>query len=295
VPFGAIVLITAVWLLRKTPSSSQAKLDLMGAGLISGAISAIMLGISFMGNTQGQIVWWEVAVCFTAAVILLIMLARRLKTVEVPIIDLQVLRERPFMASNLFNFLYGIGTLGVFSFIPLYAVSVFNMSTLDSGLILTPRSIAMMVSALIVSINLVRWGYRWPMIIGTVLTVASLLGLAWEAPGISLFGWTLSATTLLIVFLFISGFAQGMVAPAANNACIELAPEKIGMITGVRGMFRQVGSAIGISLITLVVHNTGDMSRGFFLVFIGMAIISAMTVPMIMFMPRGPAARTSRS
>jgi EmrB/QacA subfamily drug resistance transporter len=295
VPFGLVVLITSLLLLRKTPSSGNGGLDLVGAGLISGIITAIMLGISLMGSTQGQTVWWEVALAFILSVVFLIIFLRRLNTVKMPIIDVQVLRERPFMASNIFNFLYGIGALGVFSFIPLYAVSVYNMSTLDSGLIITPRSIAMMISAFFVSMNLVRWGYRWPMLIGTVLTVAALLGLAWEAPGVSLFGWQLSAATLLIIFLFVSGFSQGMVAPASNNACIELAPDKVGMITGVRGMFRQTGSALSISLIALVVHNTGDMSRGFFLVFLGTAVISALTLPIIMFMPRAPVARSARA
>jgi EmrB/QacA subfamily drug resistance transporter len=288
VPFGVIVLITALLLLRKTPSSGNNKLDLIGAGLISGIITLIMLGISLMGNNQGHIEWWEVALSFMVSAILLIIFIRRLKTVETPIIDMQVLRERPFIASNVFNFLYGVGTLGVFGFIPLYAVSVYNMSTLNSGLIITPRSIAMMISSFIISMNLVRWGYRWPMLIGTALIVAALFGLSFETPGVSILGWQLSATTLLIIFLFVSGISQGMIAPAANNACIELAPDKVGMITGVRGMFRQVGSAISISLIALVVHNTGDMSRGFFLVFLGTAIITVLTLPIIMFMPKAP-------
>jgi EmrB/QacA subfamily drug resistance transporter len=295
VPFGIMVLITAVLLLRKTPPSANTKLDLVGAGLISGIITAIMLGISLMGNNQGQIVWWEVALSFILSAILLIIFIRRLKTVETPIIDMQVLRERPFIASNIFNFLYGVGTLGVFGFIPLYAVSVYDMSTLNSGLIITPRSIAMMISSFIISMNLVRWGYRWPMLIGTALTAAALSGLAFESSAVSIFGWQLSAVTLLIVLLFVSGISQGMIAPAANNACIELAPDKVGMITGVRGMFRQVGSAISISLITLVVHNSGDMATGFFLVFLGMAIITVLTLPIIMFMPKAPVPYSSKA
>ncbi|HEX7475844.1 MAG TPA: MFS transporter [Dehalococcoidales bacterium] len=295
VPIGVIVLIVAVLLLRKTPPTSNAKLDLVGAGLISGIITAIMLGISLMGNNLGPIPWWEVALLFVLAAILLVIFVWRLNKVENPIIDIQVLRERPFIASNIFNFLYGVGTLGVFGFIPLYAVSVYGMSTLNSGLIITPRSIAMMIAAFVISLNLVRWGYRWPMLIGTAIMAVALFGLSFEAPGATIFGWTISAVTLLIILLFVSGLSQGMVAPAANNACIELAPDKVGMITGVRGMFRQVGSAISINITTLVVHNSGDMARGFFLVFLGTAVITVMTLPIIMFMPRGPTpSPTSR-
>jgi EmrB/QacA subfamily drug resistance transporter len=288
VPFGMIVLIVALLLLRKTPSTSNAKLDLAGAGLISSIITVVMLGISLMGNNLGPILWWEVILCFALAAILLIIFIRRLNRVENPIIDVRVLRERPFAASNIFNFLYGVGTLGVFGFIPLYAVSIYHMSTINSGLIITPRSIAMVISSFIISLNLVRWGYRRPMLIGTAITVLALVGLSIESPGASIFGWSISATPLLIVFLFVSGLSQGMVAPAANNACIELAPDKVGMITGVRGMFRQVGSAISINLTALVIHNSGDMARGFLLVFSGLAAITLLTLPIIMFMPKAP-------
>ena len=128
------------------------------------------------------------------------------------------------------------------------------------------------------------------MLIGTVITVIALVGLSYEPSGATIFGWPVSAAVLLIILLFVSGFSQGMVAPAANNACIELAPDKVGMITGVRGMFRQIGSAISINLTALVVHNSGDMSRGFFLVFLGTAVITAVTLPIIMFMPKGPTS-----
>jgi EmrB/QacA subfamily drug resistance transporter len=287
IPFGVLVLIMAVVLLRKTPSTSRAKLDLVGAGLISGMITIVMLGISLLGNNLGQFPWWKFLLCFVIAAILLVVFILRLNKVENPIIDVQVLRERPFAASNIFNFLYGVGTLGVYGFIPLYAVSIFNMSTLDSGLILTPRSIAMVISSFFVSMNLVRWGYRWPMVLGTAIMVAALVGLAFDKPGASIFGWSFNATTVLIILLFFSGFSQGIVAPASNNACIELAPDKVGVITGVRGMFRQLGSAISTNLTAVVIHNSGDLARGFFLVFIGLAVITLLTIPIIMFMPKG--------
>jgi EmrB/QacA subfamily drug resistance transporter len=286
VPLGLAVLIIAILLLKKTPSTSNAKLDLVGAGLVGGIITAVMLGTSLMGNDQGTVSWWLVALCFALAAALVIVFVRRLKTIENPIIDVRVLRERPFVASNIFNLLYGAGTLGVFGLIPLYAVSVYGMSTLSSGFIITPRSIAMVISSIITSVSLVRWGYRRPMIIGTAITAIALVGLSLESPGGAIFGISISAVVLLSALLFASGFSQGMVAPAANNACIELAPDRIGTITGVRGMFRQIGSALSINITTLIVHNSGDMARGFFLVFIGLAAITVATIPIILFMPR---------
>jgi EmrB/QacA subfamily drug resistance transporter len=288
IPLGVAILVLAVFFFRKTPAIKNAKMDAIGAGLISGSVTAIMLAISLMGNTQSVIPWWEVMLLLVVAAFLLVIFVRRLNTVESPIIDAQILRGRPFVATNIFNFLYGVGTLGVFNYVPLYAVTVYGMSTLDSGLITLPRSVAVILSSILISVNLVRWGYRWPMVIGTSITVLAFFGLSLTSPGVHIGGWQLNGLMLMLVLLTFSGFGQGMIAPAANNACIELMPEKVGMITGVRGMFRQVGSAISINLTALVIHNTGDIARGFFLAFVGLALITAVTIPIIFFMPRCP-------
>jgi MFS family permease len=106
--------------------------------------------------------------------------------------------------------------------------------------------------------------------------------------GVSLWGWQISGTFILVTALFLAGLSQGMVAPAANNACIELMPERIGTITGVRGMFRQVGGAISVSLTALVVHNTGDTALGFRYVFFGLTALMLLTLPITFMIPRGP-------
>jgi EmrB/QacA subfamily drug resistance transporter len=288
VPLGLVVMVVSIWLLRKDPSRARGNLDLAGAGILSGFVSAIMIGISLMGsNSNGSISWWAVAVFFALAVLFLILFLRRQGKIDDPIIDLQVLRERHFVATNMYNFFYGMGVLGVFGFIPLYAVSVYDLSTINSGLILTPRSIAMVIASVVVSLNLVRWGYRWPIFVGTILTSISLIILAWEPSGVNVGSLQIGGIALIIGSLFLAGLSQGMVAPAANNACIELMPERIGTITGVRGMFRQVGGAISVGLTALVVHNTGDTALGFRYVFIGLTAIMVLVMPVILLIPRG--------
>jgi EmrB/QacA subfamily drug resistance transporter len=288
VPLGIIVLIVAMILLRKSPSRSRGTLDLTGAGLLSAFVSSIMVAISLMGSKQSSTSWWAVALFFILAICCLVVFLRREVKTKDPIIDLKVLREKHFIATNLYNFFYGMGVLGVFGFIPLYAVSVYHMSTMDSGLILTPRSIAMVVASIIVSLNLMRWGYRWPILIGTIMSAISLMGLAWEPMGVSLGELRIGGTTMVVITLLLAGFSQGMVAPASNNACIELMPERIGTITGVRGMFRQVGGAISVGLTALVIQNTGDSALGFRYVFIGLTAIMVAVIPVIFLIPKGP-------
>ena len=78
---------------------------------------------------------------------------------------------------------------------------------------------------------------------------------------------------------------MGTAAPAANNACIELMPDRVATIIGVRGMFRQCGGAISIPIATLVLHSVHSMSDGFRFVFFASSILMALTIPCIFLMP----------
>ena len=192
------------------------------------------------------------------------------------------------MAANIYNFIYGACIFGTMSFVPLYAVSIYGMSTLESGLILTPRSVGMMAASTVTSIFLTRWGYRWPMLIGTIILVFSLCLFGVQAPGINVLGMQLGSTALLGVIMLLSGIGMGVAAPAANNACIELMPQRVATITGVRGMFRQSGGTVSIAVTSLLLENIADMAQGFALVFFGLAAVLVLTAPFVFAMPKGP-------
>jgi EmrB/QacA subfamily drug resistance transporter len=287
VPSGFFLLITVLILIPKDRGTSKVVgLDFISAGLLSVVLSAFMLGISLMGNSQQGISWPQVALFFTIGLVSSIVFIRRQAKIKNPIIDIEMLREKRFMAANAYNFVLGFGIFAITSFIPLYAVSIFGMSTFESGLIMTPRSIGVLISSVLISIYLVRLGYRKPMITGTIVTALSLAVLGIVTPDIKLFGWEIDGFILLSLILFVNGIAQGITLPAANNACIELMPERIATITGVRGMFRQIGGAIGISVATLGLHNASSMHQGFFLVLFGTGLILLLSLPIIFMMPK---------
>jgi hypothetical protein len=59
---------------------------------------------------------------------------------------------------------------------------------------------------------------------------------------------------MLSFLMLMSGIGIGIMFPATNNACIELMPEKVATIVGLRGMFRTAGGAPGVSLVTFILH-----------------------------------------
>lgn len=285
IPLGIIVFIISLMLL-KPKKGEGGQLDLLGTGLFTGSLSAFLIALSTLGDIQSGGSWLVPAALLVAAVIFMLAFIRRESRVSNPMIDLDFIKAKPFLAANIFNLFYGMAALGVMSFIPLFATSVYGMSTLASGLILTPRSVGMLVASIITSLYLPKWGYRGPMLAGTSLIVFSLVLLGLEPSGLNLLGLHLNSALMLGVILFLIGAGMGIVAPAANNACIDLMPERVGMITGLRGTFRQSGSAISIAVTAVVLQSVSLMGHGFSIVYYGLAAVLLVTAPIVFAMPR---------
>jgi EmrB/QacA subfamily drug resistance transporter len=288
IPLGVIVFIAMFFMLKETKREGG-QLDLSGAGLFSGMLSAFLIGLSEIGNAESNTSctsWVVVGILFAAAVVMGYFFFRHEAKVKNPVIDLQMLKEKPFFAANVFNFLYGMAVLGLMAFIPLFATSIFGMSIFESGLILTPRSIGMIIASLVTSMMLPKWGYRGPMLTGISGTILCMIWLGLEAMGVHILGTGVSGTITLGIIMFVSGIALGIIAPAANNACIELLPTRVATITGVRGMFRQSGSAVCIAVTALMLQNFSDIGQGFTWVFYGLAVMLIISVPFIFAMPK---------
>ncbi|HVN24117.1 MAG TPA: MFS transporter, partial [Syntrophorhabdales bacterium] len=178
---------------------------------------------------------------------------------------------------------------GLFSFVPLYVTSVYHLSTLLSGMILTPRSLGVLAASTITSFLLRHYGYRLPLVCGlVVVSCATLLFVPGLLLGAS--GTQLSILKVLSVLMLVSGIGAGITNPAANNASIELMPGKIATIMGLRGMFRTVGGALGISLITCILHLSSSRLVGFGITFALFGLVLASVIPLVFLIPTGKKA-----
>ena len=287
-PIGIGLIALIVILLEDFRALSTPHLDLVGASFFFGAIFFVMLGLNIITEN------FSITSLVATAIVLIISFSFfylffiQEKKESNPILDIALLRSRPFLAANLYNTMIGIGILGVYAFIPLYAISVHKLSTLMSGMILTPRSLGVVFTSAITSFLLKRWGYRWPMVLGLIIMSLSIILLGGQGfPLLRRMGIHLGVVGILGILMMFIGIGAGMALPASNNACIELMPEKVATITGLRGMFRSVGGAIGISLITMILHLTSTRANGFRITFISFGLGLLFTIPLVFLMPSG--------
>ena len=150
----------------------------------------------------------------------------------------------------------------MFSMIPLYAQSGYGMTATETGALVTPRSIAMVSVSMLAALLLPYTGYRKPIIIRMLGTAAALfvISLGIEEPSIA--GVQILNFVWLAFIVCCTGIAFGMLNPSLNNAALDLAPDRIPAIVGLRAMFMSLGGTVGISIILLVVSRSGSTAAG---------------------------------
>ena len=286
-PIGMLLIGLILVLLKDSKVLSRPHIDFAGASFFFGAILFMMIGLNLIGEGPSvellllTVLSWGISICFA------FLFLRHEKKDPSPILEIALLKSRPFMAANLYNTAVGVAVFGIFNIIPYYATSVLKLSTMASGMILTPCAVGNICTAIIVSFQLRRWGYRWPMVLG--LIVISLTTFLLDQ-GFHLFrviGIQRGIVEAVIFIVMLFGIGMGFIFPASNNACIELMPDKVATITGLRGMFRSIGGALGISLIAVILHLSSTPDSGFRTVFLSFGLGLLFTIPLVFLMPTG--------
>lgn len=289
VPFGAIVLVLT-WLFVKADvkGTKHSEMDFVGIGMLLGFASAMVLSVTLLDKAYHVSIILIVLMALLG-IGLLAIFVRRSKTNIKAVFSREMLTSRPFLAANIFNMAYGAyGEMGIVSLLPLYAVSVYGMSTVESGLITIPRSIGLLVLSIVASLSIMKWGYRRPIIIGTLFMVAGILLLALEPGRVNVLGIELSPMALVMLFNLIIGIGGGLVNPTSNNASIDLMPEHSASIAGLRQICRRIGQTIGIAICTVVLEFSASKAWGFTLLFISFTAMMLVSMVAVFWMPAGP-------
>lgn len=290
-PISGLLILLIMLLLREKRVLSRPQVDFAGAVFFAGMVLALMIGLNLIGYSFSRQNLLVAGMFFGFSLLFGLFFYRAEKRGGNQMLDVRLLRSRPFLAANVMNLMIGAGVMGLFAFIPLYATSVHRLTTMMSGMILTPRSVGTIAASTVTSFLLRRWGYRWPMVTGlTIISMGTIL-LApclhlWDTIGIHA-GVVASISFLVLV----SGVGVGIALPASNNACIELMPDRVATIVGLRGMFRTVGGALGVSIITLILHASPDPATGFNITFISFGLGLMCSIPLAFLMPVGKRGR----
>jgi MFS family permease len=294
VPIG-ILACTAVWILLKADKGHPGKIDYLGGGLLSGALLAVMSGLSQIRNENTVFSWMIVAILLLAGLVLIILFVRQEKKTSSPIVEMDLLDKKPFAQLNVFNFVFGITLAGFTSFLPLFAISQYKLTTLQSSFILSARSIGIILATVAASFLVSRWGYRRPLIIGSIISSLGILIMGTDPSRFNLMVNGSISLIILSLVALVSGLGIGIISFCSMNSCIDLLPQRVAFISGVRLMFLQSGGAISIAAISLTLQNIANRSLGFEISFWGLGLLGLAVIPLVKYFPaqllKGAAAK----
>ena len=245
VPLGAVALAMVTTVLHLPKKPRQGRIDYLGAGLLTTGITAAVLVTSWGGTEYA----WKSATIIGLAVVAVVAIAlfpvveRR---VSEPIMPLSVFRNLNFSLVTGIGFLLGFVMFGAMTFLPLYQQSVQGASATNSGLLLLPVLLPMMLVSVVTGRRTTATGkYRKYPIIGGALIPVGLLLLAQMDVGTS----RVTSALYMAVLGAGMGFLMQLTMLIAQNS-VEV--KDMGVASSSATLFRTIGGSFGVALMGTV-------------------------------------------
>ena len=247
-PIGAVALVVIGAVFQAPVERVRHKIDWLGASLLTGGLSALILVISLGGTTYAWGSTPIVVLAVLAVVLLPLFVLAEWRATE-PIMPLSLFRNRVFVASSAIGFAVGLALFGAIVYMPVFLQIVKSESPTGSGLQLTPMMLGVLTASIIGGQLISKYGrYKVFPIVGTAVMSVGLLLLSRLGPGSST--WTASAY-MLVVGIGIGMVMQVLVLAVQNSVDHRL----MGVATSGAMLFRQIGGSIGVALFGAIFAN----------------------------------------
>jgi EmrB/QacA subfamily drug resistance transporter len=237
-PIGLIAFVVLGATLPGAATRAHPRIDYLGAALLGGAVSGIVLVTSLGGNT-----WpWDSARLLAVAALTVVLLAAFVlveRRAPEPVLPLQLFRNRVFAVGAAVSLIVGFSLFGAITFLPLFFQTVNGADPTAAGLRLIPLMIGVLTTSIGSGQIISRVGrYKAFPIIGTALVVVGFLLLSTMDTHTSS---ARAALDLLVLGLGL-GFVMQVLVLAVQNSVDYV---NLGVATSGATLFRSIGGAIG--------------------------------------------------
>ncbi|WP_027008016.1 MFS transporter [Conexibacter woesei] len=241
---AAAVLAVAPRVLTESRPAQRPRLDVGGALAITGALLAIVFGLTHAETTA----WTDPATlgALAAGVVLLMVFAVVEQRTAAPLVPLHVLRNRTVAVSNLAGVLAFATETSLVFLLTLYLQDVLGYSPLVAGLSFAVLGVGTVVGGALGPRAIARFGRRGAIVGGFVVQAAATATLvALGASG----GWM----ALLLAATFAGGVANLVaIVGFMVTATGALPDDEQGVATGLTSMSQQVGITLGIPVMSTI-------------------------------------------
>ncbi|MFC8076854.1 MDR family MFS transporter [Streptomyces sp. NPDC057307] len=241
-PLGLVALVW-LWLKLHVPATRiKARIDWAGISLLTLSITAIVLAATWAGSTYA---WgsWQILSLGALAVIALAAFVGVEKRVSEPLLPLSVFTgHRNYPLAMVMTLAAGVVMFGAGLYLPLFQQNVQGASATDSGLLMLPMMIPVVIVSTIAGKIMSATGkYKIFPVVGTVFLTVGLGLLATMDADTSF-----ALTGLYMVLVGIGlGFTMQMAGTIAQNS---VSLRDMGAAMSSANLFRSLGGSLGVAV-----------------------------------------------
>ncbi|RAP24062.1 hypothetical protein C2W64_02909 [Brevibacillus laterosporus] len=245
-PIGIIATIFIAMGLKKHTVTGPIKIDFAGITTMIIGVVSMLLALTFGGK---EYAWfsWQVIGLMTVSIVAIASFIRIEKKTEEPILPVNLFANKIFSSLNGVGFLMSVGMFGAIMFVPLFMQGVVGISPSESGAIMTPMMLTMILTSVVGSRMVYRWGVKKQILVGMIIMATGFGFLT--SMGIDT--TKLTATS----FMMVIGLGMGLVMPIITLALQESFPKsQLGVVTSSSQFFRSIGGTFGVTILGSVMN-----------------------------------------
>ena len=247
-PIGAVALAVVTVVLPSRAGTRKHTIDYLGATLLAGFATCVVLGTSWGGTTYP---WGSGVIIglFTASGALLGAWWLCERGAAEPVLPLRLFRNPVFAVGAAIGLAAGFAMFGAISYLPLFLQVVHGVSATLSGVYLLPMVGGMLVTSMASGQVIARTGrYKVFPVVGTAVLAVALFGLSRLDEHTS--------TAVLSVNFFLFGFALGLIIQVLVIAVQNSSDyTDLGAATSGATFFRAIGGSFGVSVFGAIFAN----------------------------------------
>ena len=249
VPFAIAAFVVLQRTLHLPRRRRDVRIDYVGAVLIAGGVSSLLVWVSLAGQEYAWASWQTAALVSLGAFLCASAVAVE-RRVREPLIPLRLFRDRTVVLAVIASVSVGIAMFGTTVFLSQYMQIARGKSPTEAGLLSIPMVVGLFLASTLIGRRITRTGrYKRFMLLGTALLTT----------GLALMGTMDERTSLLEIAAFMLVLGSGLGMVMQNLVLVvqnTVRREDLGAGSSLIAFFRSLGGAIGVSALgALLAHH----------------------------------------
>lgn len=256
IPFGILAWMGISAFVKETELDPKRRFDLFGFALLSLAIGSLQMFLD-RGESQNWFESMEIVLEAALAGLTMYLFIAHMFTARKPFLEPQMFRDRNFSVGLLFGFMLGVILLATMALLPPFLQGLMNYPVIDVGILLTPRGFGTMAGMMIVGRIANKVDLRYVIAIGLLLMIVSL----WEMTlfSVDVTKWDIIRTGI------VQGLGLGLTFVPLSTLTFSTLPASFrNEGTALFSLIRNIGSSIGISIVTTYLSHRMQINHAVF-------------------------------